>query len=147
MVQVNLRGWDTHQNAFRDLKGKLLPSLDHCLSGLLDDLEQRGLLERTLVAVLGDFGRTPKVNPAAGRDHWNFCYTLMLAGGGIKPGLVYGASDRIGAYPSRNPVRPKDIITTIYHCLGIDAEKELQDRLARPFALVPGGEVIRDILA
>jgi hypothetical protein len=139
--------WDTHGNNFRSLKNILLPQLDAAVSSLLLDLEARGLLARTLVAVMGEFGRTPKVNQAAGRDHWNFCYSLLLAGGGIRPGFVYGASDRIGGRPSRNPVTPGDVVTTIYHALGIDAGRELHDRLDRPFALVPRGSVIREILA
>jgi hypothetical protein len=139
--------WDTHANNFVALKNTLLPQLDAAVASLIDDLDQRGLLERTLVAIMGEFGRTPTVNKAAGRDHWNFCYSLMLAGGGLKGGFVYGASDRIGGRPSRNPVRPADIVATIYHCLGIDPDTEMHDRLARPFALVPGGEVIRELLA
>ena len=139
--------WDTHGNNFAKLKNELLPQLDAALSSLLDDLERRGLLERTLVVVMGEFGRTPKVNAAAGRDHWNFCYSLMLAGGGIKGGHVHGASDRIGGHPSSNPVTPADIVATIYHCLGIPADLELRDRLQRPFALVPWGRPIADVLA
>jgi hypothetical protein len=139
--------WDTHGQNFVKLKGTLLPQLDSAVSSLLDDLQDRGLLERTLVVVMGEFGRTPKINPAAGRDHWNFCYGLMLAGGGIKAGHVHGASDRIGARPSRNPVTPGDIIATIYHCLGVEPDTEIHDRLARPFVLVPSGSVIRELLA
>jgi hypothetical protein len=139
--------WDTHGNNFNALKGTLLPQLDAAVSALLTDLSERGLLGRTLVAVMGEFGRTPKVNNAAGRDHWNFCYGLLLAGGGLRGGFVHGASDRIGARPSRNPVTPGDVVATLYHCLGIDPHLELQDRLARPFALVPRGEVIRELLA
>jgi uncharacterized protein (DUF1501 family) len=139
--------WDTHAQNFAKLKTTLLPQLDSAASSLLTDLAERGLLERTLVVVMGEFGRTPKVNPAGGRDHWNFCYGLLLAGGGIKPGFVYGASDRIGARPSRNPVTPADVIATVYSCLGVDPQAELRDRLARPFAVVPGGNVIRELLA
>jgi hypothetical protein len=138
--------WDTHGNNFTSLKNTLLPQLDQAVSSLLTDLAERGRLERTLVVVMGEFGRTPKVNGAKGRDHYNFCYTLMLAGGGIKPGFVHGASDRIGARPSRNPVTPGDIVATIYHCLGIDPGMEMYDRLARPFALLPSGNVIRELL-
>jgi uncharacterized protein (DUF1501 family) len=139
--------WDTHGQNFAKLKGELLPQLDAAVASLLSDLQDRGLLERTLVAVMGEFGRSPKVNGGAGRDHWNFCYSLMLAGGGIKGGTVYGSSDRIGAQPSLNPVTPADIIATIYECLGIPADLELRDRLARPFQLVPWGTAIRDIVA
>jgi hypothetical protein len=139
--------WDTHGNNFVNLKTKLLPQFDAAASSLLTDLAERGLLERTVVAMMGEFGRSPKVNASAGRDHWNFCYCLLLAGGGFQSGFVYGASDKIGARPSRNPVTPGDIIATIYTCLGIDPNLELTDRLDRPFALVPWGTPIRDLLA
>ena len=138
--------WDTHGNNFKKLKGELLPQLDMAVSSLLEDLEARGMLERTVVAIMGDFGRTPKINPAAGRDHWNFCYSLMLAGGGFKKGYVHGASDRIGARPSRNPVGPADIIASIYQCLGIPNDLELRDRLQRPFVLCPWGEPVRELM-
>jgi hypothetical protein len=138
--------WDTHTGNFTKLKDQLLPQLDAAIASLLAELASRGLLDRTLVAVMGEFGRTPKVNAAAGRDHWNFCYGLMLAGGGIKRGFIYGASDRIGAHPSSCPVRPADIIATIYHCLGIPADLELRDRLHRPYQLVPWGSPIHELL-
>jgi hypothetical protein len=137
--------WDTHGNNFGKLKRELLPQLDAAVASLLSDLTDRGLLERTLVAVMGEFGRSPRVNGAAGRDHWNFCYSLLLAGGGIKGGFVYGASDRIGGRPSSAPVRPADIVATIYDCLGISNHLELRDRLSRPFVLVPWGNPIRDV--
>jgi len=139
--------WDTHGNNFAKLKNELLPQLDAALSSLLKDLIDRGMLRRTLVVVMGEFGRSPRVNKAAGRDHWNFCYGLMLAGGGIKPGVVFGASDRIGGRPSSNPVTPADIVATIYQCLGVANDLELQDRLSKPFQLVPWGSPIRDLLA
>lgn len=140
--------WDTHGGNFTKLKNELLPQLDAAFSTLLDDLDARGMLERTLVAVLGDFGRTPKVNGnAGGRDHWNFCYSLVLAGGGVKGGYIHGASDKIGAKPSRNPVTPADIIATIYECLGVPHDLELRDRLARPFVLCPWGSPIREVLS
>jgi hypothetical protein len=139
--------WDTHGNNFAKLKGELLPQLDAALGSLLTDLIDRGLLERTLVVVMGEFGRSPKVNKAAGRDHWNFCYGLLLAGGGIKPGAVFGSSDKIGGRPSGNPVTPADVVATVYRCLGIANDLELKDRLGRPFQLVPWGDPIRDLLA
>lgn len=139
--------WDTHGNNFVSLKTKLLPQLDAAVSSLIDDLAIRGMLERTLVVVMGEFGRSPKVNPGAGRDHWNFCYGLMMAGGGVKGGHVFGASDKIGGRPSSNPVVPADVISTIYHCMGISKDLELRDNLDRPFQLVPWGDVIRDVLA
>jgi hypothetical protein len=140
--------WDTHGGNFTKLKSPLLPQLDAAVSSLLNDLADRGLLERTVVAVMGEFGRTPKINGSGGgRDHWNFCYGLLLAGGGIKGGYVHGASDRIGALPSRNPCTPADVIATIYDRLGIDPETEMRDRLERPFSLVPWGSPIREVLA
>jgi hypothetical protein len=138
--------WDTHGQNFTKLKNELLPQLDAAVSGLLDDLSDRGMLDRTVVAVMGDFGRTPRINPAAGRDHWNFCYSLVLAGGGVKAGYVHGASDKIGAKPSRNPVTPADVIATIYECLGVPPDTELRDRLGRPLALVPWGAPVREVL-
>jgi hypothetical protein len=138
--------WDTHGGNFSKLKTTLLPQLDAAIASLLTDLVDRGLLGRTLVVVMGEFGRSPKVNAAAGRDHWNFCYSLMLAGGGIKGGCVYGSSDKIGGRPSSNPVTPADVIATIYECLGIPADLELHDRQHRPYQLVPWGSAIRDIL-
>jgi arylsulfatase A-like enzyme len=139
--------WDTHGGNFTKLKNDLLPQLDAAIASLLTDLVDRGLLERTLVVVMGEFGRSPKVNASAGRDHWNFCYSLMLAGGGIKGGFIYGASDRIGGRPSSCPVRPADIIATIYHCLGIPNTMELRDRLHRPYELVPWGSPIHELMA
>jgi hypothetical protein len=138
--------WDTHGNNFNSLEKTLLPQLDAAVSSLLTDLVDRGLLERTVVAVMGEFGRTPKVNGNAGRDHWNFCYSLMLAGGGIKGGHVHGASDKIGGRPSLSPVTPAEVIATIYHCLGIDPGMEVRDRQDRPSVLVPGGKPITEVL-
>jgi hypothetical protein len=138
--------WDTHGNNFTKLKNELLPQLDLAVSSLLTDLVERGRLQRTLVVVMGEFGRTPKVNAAAGRDHWNFCYTALLAGGGIKGGMVYGSSDKIGGQPSSCPVTPADLVATIYHCLGIPNDLELHDRLQKPFQLVPWGNPIREIV-
>lgn len=138
--------WDTHGQNFVNLKTRLLPQLDAAVSSLLTDLKERGLLKRTLVMVGGEFGRSPKVNGGAGRDHWNYCYTLMLAGGGIKPGYVYGASDKIGGLPSLNPVIPADILATIYQCLGIPHTYELHDRQNRPVQLLPAGSIIPELL-
>ena len=139
--------WDTHANNFGVLKDTLLPQLDAALSSLLDDLQQRGRLDRTLVAVMGEFGRTPKINASAGRDHWNFGYSLFLAGGGIKAGHVHGASDAIGSRPHLDPVTPAEIIATIYQCLGIPPDLFLQDQLQRPLPVVPDGRPIAAILA
>ncbi|MCA9121857.1 MAG: DUF1501 domain-containing protein [Planctomycetaceae bacterium] len=140
--------WDTHSGNFAKLKDTLLPQFDAASSALLSDLHERGMLDRTLVAVLGDFGRTPKINGNnAGRDHWNYCYSLMLAGGGVRPGFVYGASDKQGAFPADRPTAPADIMATIYHQLGIDHRRILYDRFGRPHRIIPTGGVIRDLLA
>jgi len=139
--------WDTHGQNFAKLKNTLLPQLDAALSSLLDDLAVRGMLGRTLVAVMGEFGRSPKINKDAGRDHWNYGYSLFLAGGGIKAGHVHGASDKIGGRPQSDPVAPAEIIATIYRCLGIPADLELHDQLQRPQTVVPHGRPIGAILA
>jgi hypothetical protein len=131
-------GWDTHSNNFKALQGELLPMLDQGLSALLEDLQQRGLLGQTLVVVMGEFGRTPKINAAAGRDHWGLCQTVLLAGGGIKGGQVVGKSDRIGAYPASDPIDPVDIHATIYHCMGLEPEQTMYDHLRRPFPISTG---------
>ncbi|MBX3438384.1 MAG: DUF1501 domain-containing protein [Planctomycetaceae bacterium] len=138
--------WDTHGNNFRSLRGTLLPQFDAACSSLIEDLAARGRLDRTLIAVLGDFGRTPKINASAGRDHWNFCYSVMMVGGGFRPGLIYGSSDSIGAYPASNALGPGDIIATMYHCLGIRHDREIYDNLSRPFRLVKEGNVIHDLI-
>jgi hypothetical protein len=140
--------WDTHGSNFKKLKNTLLPQFDAAASSLVADLAERGLLERTLVAVLGDFGRSPKINAAdGGRDHWNYCYSLMLIGGGVRGGYVHGASDKIGAFPARDPLVPGDVISTIYHMLGIANDHELRDGLDRPYRLVPAGSVVPSLLA
>lgn len=138
--------WDTHGNNFKKLKGELLPQLDLAAGSLLDDLAERGMLERTVVAIFGDFGRTPKINANAGRDHWNWCYSLQLIGGGFQKGLIYGASDKIGAYPAESPLIPGDIMATLYQALGIAPETELRDNLNRPHRLVPIGDLVPELL-
>jgi len=131
--------WDTHTNNFRKLKNQLLPPLDRGLATLLDDLGQRGLARRTLLVVMGEFGRTPRINKAAGRDHWHHCYSVLLTGGGVQPGVVLGQSDRGGAYPLHGRVRtPADLCATVYHCLGIDLAREMTDHGGRPLPLTRG---------
>ncbi len=140
--------WDTHGSNFKKLKGTLLPQLDAACSSLLTDLSDRGLLDRTIVAVFGDFGRTPKINGAdAGRDHWTYCYSLMLLGGGFKQGLIYGSSDKTGAFPASDALIPGDIVSTMYHCLGLRHDREIHDATNRPFRLVPTGDVVEALLA
>jgi len=137
-VEVTLNGWDTHANNFAQHKDKLLPNLDRGFSALLDDLTQRGLLEETLIVWLGEFGRTPAINKQAGRDHWAACNTVVLAGAGVRGAAVYGASDRIAAYPAKDPVGPEDLAATIYHLLGVDPAMRIAGPLARPVSLIEG---------
>jgi hypothetical protein len=131
-------GWDTHSKNFPALQGELLPMLDEGLSALLEDLDQRGLLGQTLVVVMGEFGRTPRINKDGGRDHWGLCQSVLLAGGGIRGGQVQGSSDRIGAYPVADPVDPVDLHATLYHCLGVDPDQVVHDHLGRPYPLSTG---------
>ncbi|HJY88433.1 MAG TPA: DUF1501 domain-containing protein, partial [Candidatus Acidoferrales bacterium] len=131
-------GWDTHSKNFAALESELLPMLDQSLSALLEDLHQRGLLAETLVVVMGEFGRTPRINKDAGRDHWGLCQSALLAGGGIRGGQVYGSSDRIGAYPASDPVDPVDIHATMFHCLGLNPDRTVYDSLRRPLPLSTG---------
>jgi hypothetical protein len=131
-------GWDTHSKNFAALEGELLPMLDQSLSALLEDLDQRGRFGETLVIVMGEFGRTPRINKDAGRDHWGSCQSVLLAGGGIRGGQVYGSSDRTGAYPASDPVDPVDIHATMLHCMGLDPERTMYDHLRRPFPLSNG---------
>ena len=139
--------WDTHGSNFKSLKGTLLPQFDAACSSLITDLSERGMLERTIVAVLGDFGRTPRINAnAGGRDHWNFCYSVMLVGGGFQPGLIYGTSDSTGAFPASHPLVPGDIISTIYTALGVNPATDIHDQFQRPYRVVPAGEVVGDLL-
>jgi uncharacterized protein (DUF1501 family) len=138
-------GWDTHSQNFEALRTELLPMLDQSLSALLADLSERGLLHETLVACLGEFGRTPKINANAGRDHWGECSSALLAGGGIRGGQVWGASDRNGAWPTSDPVEPCDIQATLYHCLGLDPRQPIYDELQRPFP-ISEGKVLRQLL-
>jgi hypothetical protein len=139
--------WDTHENNFNLLQHLLLPFLDRALTSLLEDLEARGLLQTTLVVVTGDMGRSPRVNAKAGRDHWPQCGFCFLAGGGVKEGVVHGASDKIGGYPAEHPVSPGDLVTTIYQQLGVDPETTVPDQLGRPTPSAHGGRPIRAILA
>ncbi|HVC95766.1 MAG TPA: DUF1501 domain-containing protein, partial [Pirellulales bacterium] len=133
--------WDTHGDNFNRLKTRLLPVFDHGASALLEDLAARGTLDETLVVVLTDFGRTPRVNGAAGRDHYPGVYSVVLAGGGIRGGQVYGSSDGHGAFPRTQPCSPPDIHATIFHSLGISPRAEIRDMLGRPFP-VSDGEVL-----
>jgi hypothetical protein len=132
------QNWDAHFKNFNQHKTHLLPLADQSLSALIDDLDQRGLLDSTLVVAMGEFGRTPKINADGGRDHWPDCYTVLLAGGGVRGGAVYGTSDRLGAFPAADPVTPADLAATIFWRFGIDPATEIHDRTGRPYRLSDG---------
>jgi hypothetical protein len=142
----NNGSWDTHANHFADLKTHLMPRMDFAYSALLQDLEERGLLEETLIVWLGEFGHTPRINGNAGRDHWGNCFSIAFGGAGIRRGIVHGESDPHAAFPVADVVTPADITATIFHCLGYSPETLLYDQTSRPFALSQG-HVIREILS
>ena len=141
-----IRGWDQHSGIFPTLKNGHLPKTDQTVPALLEDLDERGLLDETLVYWTGDFGRTPQINSKAGRDHWPSCQTVLLAGGGIQGGRVYGASGPHGGYPKVNPSRPEDITATLFHTLGLDPETIIRDQLDRP-TYISTGKPIGPLLA
>jgi hypothetical protein len=145
-VNIDYDAWDTHNNNFRILKDNKLPGFDQTFTALLSDLEDRGLLDETLIFVTSEMGRTPKINANAGRDHWTFCYSSMLAGAGIRGGTVYGRSDAHAAYPADNPVRPADLCMTVLDRLGISPELRLPDLTGRPTDISFGGRPISEIL-
>lgn len=142
-------GWDYHgfrgESVAQSLD-HLLPDTDLSLSALIEDLDQRGLLETTLVVWVGEFGRTPKISKNGGRDHWPQCYSAVLAGGGVKRGFVYGASDRMGAYPTVGAARPEDLAATMFYALGLDPETEIRDKLNRPLP-ISRGQPLRELFA
>jgi hypothetical protein len=139
-------GWDTHAKNFSTLARSRLPITDQTVSALLEDLDARGLLDETMVVWTGEFGRTPKINKDAGRDHWPRCYTVLMAGGSLKRGHVHGASDASGAFPKDDPCTPDDLSATMFDCLGIDPATELRDQLDRPVP-VSYGAPIKGLLA
>lgn len=145
-VTVTYGAWDTHAYHYRGIETQL-PDLDRAFAGLITDLEQRGLLDSTLVLITSEFGRTPRVNAGGGRDHWPRVFSIVMAGGGVKRGYIHGASDSLAAEPADNALGIEDYATTIYHLLGIDASKQLMSPGDRPQAIVMNGQVQRDLLA
>ncbi len=133
--------WDTHSQHFGQMKQALCPTFDQAFSALVTDLDERGLLGQTLVIANAEFGRTPTINGGAGRDHWPFVYSLALAGGGVKRGVVYGSSDKIAAYATSHPHDPRDLAATIYHLLGVPADTHVHDQTGRPTQLVIGQKI------
>jgi hypothetical protein len=145
-VTVGLGGWDTHAGNFRTLRQQLLPQLDQALSALIADLDTRGLLGRTVVYCAGEFGRTPRVNGTAGRDHWARSMAVFLAGGGLRGGCVHGATDDLGSAPESNPCSPADVAATIFHALGVPPTHEVQTPSGRPLAIFRDGRVLEALV-
>ncbi len=146
-VTVTDGGWDTHQNNFKSLKERKLPPLDQAYSALLQDLHDRGLLASTLVVWFGDFGRTPKINPSAGRDHWATAGCACMGGGGVKLGQVVGATNPLGEFVIDSPASPQDLAATIYHTLGVPLHTWYRTQDGRPIELVPEGKPIRQLVS
>ena len=147
LVQVNWvrhdkakggQGYDSHRKHLDWCRDELLPPTDRACASLIEDLSDRGLLGETLVLIVGEFGRTPRFNKDGGRDHWSKCFSVVLAGGGIRGGQVYGSSDKIGAFPTSLPVTPQDLVATLYSCLGIDPHQLIHDQQDRPYVLAEG---------
>lgn len=145
-TQIDYDAWDTHTQNFWILKNNKLPSFDQTFTALLEDLDASGQLDETLIVVMSEMGRTPRVNRNAGRDHWTYCYSTLLAGAGIRGGSVYGESDSQAAFVKSNPVSTADICSTIYTLLGIDPELRIFDRTNRPIEIGQGGRAVREIL-
>jgi hypothetical protein len=137
----DLQHWDTHKDSFNRLRNHLLPHFDRAMTALLEDLTNRGLLEETLLVWMGEFGRTPKLNKAAGRDHWGFCQSVLMAGAGVRGGQVYGSSDATAAYAAESPISPDDLAATVLTHLGIRLDQEMYDAQGRPLPLCTGKPV------
>jgi hypothetical protein len=146
LVNLTYGGWDMHNAIVQGFKGQM-PQFDQAFAALITDLERTGLLKDTMVMVSSEFGRTPKINQQAGRDHWPKVFSVVLAGGGIKPGMVYGLSNSTASEPEENGIGPEDLFTTVYHCLGIVADKELMAPGDRPIEIIDGGVVRKELLA
>lgn len=145
-VSLTYGGWDMHDNINGGIRSQL-PAFDQAYAMLINDLEQRGMLKDTLVCIASEFGRTPKINGTAGRDHWPKVFSVVLAGGGIKRGITYGTSNSTASEPEDDPLGVEDWATTIYHCIGITADKELMAPGDRPIEIVDGGKVVKELLA
>jgi uncharacterized protein (DUF1501 family) len=146
LVTLTYGGWDMHSQIKGGMGGQM-PPFDQAFATLIRDLERTGLLDSTLVMISSEFGRTPKINGTAGRDHWPKVFSIVLAGGGIKKGSVYGLSDATASEPEENPLTVEDLATTVYHQLGINADKELMAPGNRPIEICDGGKVIKELLA
>ncbi len=144
-VTMDMGGWDTHANNFEELKKKL-PIFDNAFAALIEDLDKRGRLDTTMVLVWGEFGRTPRINSGAGRDHWSNVFTTVMAGGGLKKGVVLGSSDARAEFPKERPVSPQDVLATMYHKLGIDRTKAYNNEADRPVEILNYGAPIPEII-
>lgn len=145
-VGVDAPGWDVHYNCFPSLQTDLIPYADRAFSALINDLDERGMLDETLVVLMGEMGRTPRVNSRAGRDHWSMAQTIVFAGGGTKPGQVIGATDKHAAAPTTEPVGVDDLLFTLSQLMGIDPKKTYLGPLGRPVPIVDGGQMIRELV-
>jgi uncharacterized protein (DUF1501 family) len=145
MVSVTYGGWDHHSNIKGSFESQAVP-FDQAFARLIRDLDERGMLDTTLVLVSSEFGRTPKINSTNGRDHYPRVFSVAMAGGGVKKGFVYGKSDALGAEPDENPVGPEDLARTMYRLLGINASKRIVVENVRPVDIVNGGTLIKDIM-
>ena len=144
---IDYNAWDTHTLNFKLLRELNLPLFDRAYAALMEDLDRTGLLDETLVVVMGEMGRTPKVNRNAGRDHWTHCYSVLFSGAGIRGGTICGSSDKRAAFPASHPVTPADIVSTVYHCLGINPDTPVYEPNSRPVPIHHGGTPIESILA
>ena len=146
-IGIDHGSWDTHTDNFTSHEKTLVPPMDRALSTLVSDLDERGMLDETLIVMMGEMGRTPRINNDAGRDHWSQCQTVILAGGGIKRGAVIGASDKTASFPTTQPYGIQDLLRTIYSLLGVDADKVYYTPLGRPVPIVTGGKRIDELMA
>ena len=145
MVTLTYGGWDMHTGITAGMRNQM-PALDQGLAALINDLDQRGLLSSTMIMVSSEFGRTPKINGTAGRDHWPKVFSVLLAGGGIKGGMIYGSSNATASEPEDNPVGPEDLAATMYYQMGIISDKEIMAPGDRPIEIVDGGKVIKPLI-
>lgn len=146
-VGVDMPGWDVHFNCFPSLKEDLIPPADRAFAALINDLDERGMLDSTLVVMMGEMGRTPRVNAQAGRDHWSMAQCILFAGGGTKPGQIIGSTDKQAAAPTSDPVSINDLLHTVHRLMGIDSSKEYLDKLNRPIPITDGGKLIPGLIA
>jgi uncharacterized protein (DUF1501 family) len=145
LVNLTYGGWDMHGQIVAGFRNQM-PEFDKAFATLINDLERTGLLKETVVMISSEFGRTPKINQTAGRDHWPKVFSVVLAGGGIKGGITYGTSNSTASEPEDDAIGPEDLFTTLYHCLGIVADKELMAPGDRPIEIIDGGKVRKELL-